>query len=144
MTKQQISGMGTIFVSPHFSLAEVLTTSRPDLQTGLQAEQLKNVQLMAAILEQVRKLLQRPIVVNSWFRSPALNKAVGGVQSSAHLKGLAVDFPVSSAEFRRVEQAKFINFDQAIYYASQSFMHLGIRLDDYGFTINRREIFYKK
>ena len=136
--------MSTIFVSPHFSLAEVLTTSRPDLQTGLLADELGEVQLMAAVMENVRLVLQRPIVVNSWFRSPALNKAVGGVQTSAHLRGLAVDFQVSSTEFRRVAKAKIVEYDQAIYYPSRSFMHLGIRLDEFGFFLNRGQIIYKK
>lgn len=144
MTKQQLKGMSIIFVSPHFSLAEVLTTSRPDLQTGLLDEELTNVQIMASYMEKVRDLLQRPIKVNSWFRSPALNKAVGGVHTSAHLKGLAVDFPVSSAEFRRVAQAVSIYYDQAIFYESQSFMHLGLRKDDKGFPQQRRQIIYKK
>lgn len=144
MTKQQIAGMSTIFVSPHFSLAEVLTTNRPALQTTLMSFELKNVMLMASIMESVRAILQRPIVVNSWFRSPALNRAVGGVQTSAHLKGFAVDFNVSPAEFRRVAQSESFFYDQAIYYTSQSFMHLGIRLDENGFPENRRQIIYKK
>ena len=144
MTKQQIAGMSQIYVSTHFTLAEVLRTDHPALQSGLNSQQLKNVQLMASIMEIVRELLQRPIEVNSWFRSPALNKAVGGVQTSAHLKGFAVDFDVSPAEFRRVAQSKSFFYDQAIYYASQSFMHLGIRLDDSGFPENRRQIIYKK
>ena len=144
MTQQQINGMSQVYVSPHFTLAEVLRTEQPALQSGLQADDLFNVMIMASFMEDVRKLLQRPIVVNSWFRSPALNKAVGGVPTSAHLRGLAVDFEVSSAEFRRVAQADSISYDQAIYYTSRSFMHLGFKLDEWNFPNNRRQIIYKK
>ena len=144
MTKQQIKGMASIHVSDHFTLDEVLRTDHPELQSGLSADNLVSVQLMAAVMENVRKVLQRPIVVSSWFRSQALNKAVGGVQTSAHLRGFAVDFEVSSAEFRRVAQAESIDYDQAIYYTSRSFMHLGIRLNAYDFPNNRRQIIYKK
>lgn len=144
MTQQQINSLACIKVSPHFTLAEVLRTERPDLQSGLQADDLFNVQIMASFMEDVRNLLQRPIVVNSWFRSPALNKAVGGVPTSSHLLGLAVDFPVSSTEFRRVAQAKIISYDQAIYYTSRSFMHLGFKLDEWNFPTGRRQIIYKK
>ena len=144
MTKQQIAGMSQIYVSTHFTLAEVLHTERPELQSGLQACDIKNIQFMAGVMEAVRLVLERPIIVSSWFRSPALNKAVGGVRNSAHLYGLAVDFEVSSTEFRRVANAKVVDYDQAIYYPSRSFMHLGYRLNEYGFPSNRRQIIYKK
>lgn len=144
MTHYQINSLACIQVSEHFTLAEVLHTDHPLRQSGLSADKLVNVQLMAAVMENVRKLLQRPIVVNSWFRSPALNIAVGGVPTSAHLQGLAVDFEVSSTEFRRVAQSKSFTYDQAIYYASRSFMHLGIRLDENDFFDNRQQIIYKK
>lgn len=144
MTQRQIYSLACIQVSEHFTLAEVLRTDHSGLQSGLSADNLVNVQLMASVMENVRKLLQRPIVVNSWFRSPALNIAVGGIPTSAHLLGLAVDFPVSSTEFRRVAQSKSFTYDQAIYYASRSFMHLGIRLDENDFFDNRQQIIYKK
>ena len=144
MTRYQIDSLACIHVSEHFTLAEVLRTNRPALQSGLSADNLVNVQLMSGIMENVRKLLQRPIVVSSWFRSPALNIAVGGVPTSAHLQGLAVDFRVSSTEFRRVAQSKSFTYDKAIYYPSRSFMHLGIRLDENDFFDNRQQIIYKK
>ena len=47
----------------------------------------------AARMEAVRRLLgERVISVSSGYRCPALNKAVGGARTSAHLTGRAVDF----------------------------------------------------
>jgi putative chitinase len=43
-------------------------------------------------MELVRQLLGQPIHVNSWYRSPELNKAVGGSPTSDHVTGFAVDF----------------------------------------------------
>lgn len=43
-------------------------------------------------MEQVRAVLGYPITISSGYRSPAVNKAVGGVATSDHVKGYAVDF----------------------------------------------------
>jgi putative chitinase len=44
-------------------------------------------------MEAVRAILQcNPILVTSWFRSLDLNKRIGGVKTSQHTKGEAVDF----------------------------------------------------
>ena len=144
MTQQQINSLACIQVSEHFTLAEVLHTNHPELQSGFSKDILFKVMIVASFMEDVRKLLQRPIVVNSWFRSTALNKDVGGVPTSDHLLGLAVDFKVSLPEFRRVAQAENIWYDQAIYYGSRSFMHLGFKLDEWDFPSNRRQTIYKK
>lgn len=42
-------------------------------------------------LDEIREGYGKPIIINSGYRSPELNKAVGGVVQSYHQKGLAVD-----------------------------------------------------
>jgi hypothetical protein len=50
---------------------------------------------IARVMEEVRgRLGNRPIRVNSWYRDPASNRAVGGARYSRHLSGDAVDFVV--------------------------------------------------
>src|SRR5699024_60430 len=74
----------------------------------------------AQCMERVRILLgNEPIHVDSWFRSSALNIAVGGVSNSAHRLGYAVDFvcptygaPLIIAQRLVTTQLKF---DQLIY-----------------------------
>lgn len=83
-------------LSPHFTLGE-MTVSAMAARRGISnvpspamVEQLK---VTAAHMERVRDLLNgHGIVVLSGYRSPAVNKAVGGSGTSAHMTGWAVDF----------------------------------------------------
>lgn len=47
--------------------------------------------LINNVLDPVREKIREPIIVNSGYRSPKLNKAVGGVSTSQHVKGEAAD-----------------------------------------------------
>lgn len=78
-------------LTPHFSLAEMTVTSTgiPNVPTG---QLLKNLTYTAQQMEQVRQILGTPIQINSAYRSDAVNRAVGGVTTSAHSYGFAVDF----------------------------------------------------
>lgn len=74
----------------NFKFEEFLTTSTlfsniPDW------EQIENIKFVAGVLQIARTKFGKAIKVNSAFRSAAVNKAVGGSNSSAHLKGLAAD-----------------------------------------------------
>ena len=93
-------------LSPHFSLEE-LTYSETALRRGIdnapapgQVENLKR--LCETILEPVRGVLLVPMHINSGFRSVALNLAVGGAHSSAHLDGCAADFIPIGLDLRTV------------------------------------------
>lgn len=46
---------------------------------------------LAALLNSIRRAWGKPVIVNSAYRSPEHNKAVGGVENSYHVKGLAAD-----------------------------------------------------
>lgn len=54
----------------------------------------RNIYLLAFYLDSVRVRYGGPIVITSGYRSPALNKAVGGVNNSKHLRGIAVDIRI--------------------------------------------------
>jgi uncharacterized protein YcbK (DUF882 family) len=49
---------------------------------------------IATAMEDIRKRYGVPITVNSWYRDPATNNAVGGASQSRHLLGDALDFVV--------------------------------------------------
>ena len=74
--------------------------------------------LINECLDPVRELYGKPITVTSGFRCPILNKAVGGVNSSQHVKGEAADLVGrNDDETRKIfETAKaFGQFDQLLY-----------------------------
>lgn len=59
---------------------------------------LDNIKELACNLQVLRDLLGEPIKINSGYRSEAHNKAIGGVKSSKHIKGLAADIRVKDLE----------------------------------------------
>jgi len=75
-----------------------------DPQTGnyrrpTSADVIKGIQRIAAALEDIRKRYgDRPMIINSWYRDPATNAAVGGASQSRHMRGDAVDFVVPGVD----------------------------------------------
>ena len=85
-------------LSPNFTLEE-LTVSQTAARHGLDntppPEIIENLRLLAQSLQALRVLFgNNAIVVTSGYRSPKVNKRVGGSANSDHLKGLAADFIV--------------------------------------------------
>lgn len=82
-------------LSPNFHLDE-FTTSQTAGRLGLDntppAEVLEHLKRTADRMENVRAFLANPILVTSGYRSPAVNRAIGGSKTSAHVQGYAVDF----------------------------------------------------
>ena len=107
-------------LSEHFSLAE-LTVSEVALRKGLsnlpEGIEVDNLVRLANKLEEVRKVLGKPIMVNSAFRSIEVNAAVGGVKTSQHCVGCAADIKVPGMtpdEVVRAIVASDIQYDQLI------------------------------
>lgn len=108
-------------LTQHFSLEE-LTRSEAGLRRGIpnvpNAGEIANLQrLCETILEPIRALLNVPMHVNSGYRCPAVNAAVGGKSNSAHLDGRACDFvPVGMGlnHAMGLIRASGIPFDQLI------------------------------
>jgi len=82
-------------VTPHFTLAELTHTDHRSLDNTPNAQELANLQRLAEFLEVVKTTLGgKPIMINSAFRSKAVNDAVGSRDTSHHRLGLAADFRV--------------------------------------------------
>jgi uncharacterized protein YcbK (DUF882 family) len=82
-------------MTPHFTLAELTHTDHRSLDNTPNAAELANLQRLAEFLETVKTTLgNKPIMINSAFRSKAVNDAVGSKDSSQHRQGLAADFRV--------------------------------------------------
>lgn len=81
-------------LTEHFTFDE-LTASTTATRLGLNnipdGSALYQLTKLAEMLERVRAKLGVPVTVTSAYRSPAVNKAVGGRTSSDHCKGMAAD-----------------------------------------------------
>ncbi|MBQ5741114.1 MAG: DUF882 domain-containing protein [Bacteroidaceae bacterium] len=78
-----------------FTIDELIrsaTAERLGIDNFPPPEEMANLrQLAVKILQPLRDAWQRPIIVTSGYRSPALNKALGGARNSQHLMGQAAD-----------------------------------------------------
>lgn len=82
-------------LSQHFTLAELVASStamRLRLDNTPPESVIASLRTTAEMLERIRATLGVPVMVTSGYRSPAVNKAVGGVTSSDHTMGQAADF----------------------------------------------------
>ena len=93
-------------LSEHFKLAELCKTSVKTKDGNIPSHvQIENMKRVCGWLEMLRDEWNKrygdgddPIIINSGYRSPAVNKAVGGVATSNHLTGCAVDIRVLGME----------------------------------------------
>jgi len=81
-------------LTPHFTFQELTRTSHREFDNIPNTVQINNLQRLAEFLEKVRALLGKPIIIDSGFRSPEVNAAVGSTSVSQHLRGCAADFRV--------------------------------------------------
>jgi hypothetical protein len=86
-------------LSDHFTIGELTKTSAKGIDnTPSHAAVLNLKNLCENWLEPLREKSGGPVLINSGFRSEAVNKAIGGVKGSNHLTGCAVDIRVTGLE----------------------------------------------
>ena len=119
----------------HFTFAEMTATNTRFGNAPSTWEQIENLQRLAGFLQCVRNIYGKPIIVNSAFRSKAVNEKAGGVKSSYHLKGLAADIrgtdAKGNAELLGILKRNISQIDQLIAYRSVTtkhirFIHVGL------------------
>lgn len=101
----------------YFKLSEFInsaTANRLGIDNIPSFEVVDNLNRLADYLDGIRAKFGKPILVSSGYRCPMLNKAVGGVVNSQHLKGLAADLVCSDIEklLSIIRETK--GFDQVI------------------------------
>ena len=123
--------MTTTWLSDHFSLDELTVTRQPFDNTPPKDVILRLVNT-AKNMEKVRALLQTPILVNSGYRSPRVNAAVGGSDNSDHMRGDAVDFISprfgTPLQICRAIAKSGIKFDQLIEEGTWAHISFGPRM----------------
>ena len=104
MTKISINKQARL--SEHFTLAELCKTSAKTADKNIPSHvHIENLKRLCGWLEELRRRWNNtygegedPIIINSGYRSEAVNKAIGGVSGSNHLTGCAVDIRVAGIE----------------------------------------------
>ena len=131
----------------YFTIEELCysdTAEREHIDNTPSEEIKKRLQILIEFLNPLREAWGSGIRVNSGYRCPELNKVVGGVDTSAHKEGWAIDmYPVNNKfeDFKQfiIAYLKDKNFDQCIVERSgrSQWIHLGL----YSNHRQRKQIF---
>ena len=119
-------------LTEHFSTEEACITSHRGIDNSIPLELVPAILNTARNMELVRSVLGKPISINSWYRCPELNAALGSNNTtSQHPKGEAVDF--ISPQFgsclqvmrKLIIHSSMILYDQLIY--EHSWVHISFQ-----------------
>lgn len=82
-------------LSEHFTLEEATasdTAERYNLNNTPPLQVIERMKAVAVHMEMIRSIINKPINISSWYRSPGVNRKVGSSDHSQHIQGEAVDF----------------------------------------------------
>ena len=110
-------------ISEHISKKEATfsaTATRKGIDNTPGEYELQNMELIAEkVFEPLRKAVNGPIKINSFFRSEELNKAIGGSSKSQHCQGRAIDLDDVYGYMSNADMYKYIknnlDYDQMIW-----------------------------
>lgn len=136
----------------HFNVSEFFRSSTAE-KNGIKNEPsfdekatiVRNINLLVDnVLDHVRDMVNTPIIITSGYRSPQVNRLIGGVDNSQHMSGCAADFHVMGFTPSMMYEVflyifNTLEFDQLIYYPSKNIIHVS-----YVENCNRHEAFIKK
>jgi len=124
-------------LTEHFTLEELTTTSHRQFDNTPNDAEIANLQRLAEFLEKVKTVLGgKPIMVNSAFRSKAVNDSVGSKDTSQHRLGCAADIRVPGMTPNEVVRAIIdsgLPYDQLIR-EFDAWTHISIQSDIGGFA----------
>ena len=116
-------------LSEHFLLGEFTRSKYPEVYNIPSHEAIANLANLCTWLEVLREKASQPIIINSGYRSPQLNRKVGGAATSNHLTGCAVDIRTSGFEQAIEYAAILINYAKE---SQQDYDELLIEKNRYG------------
>ena len=110
-------------ISKHISEKEgvySITATRKGIDNIPNSDELNNMRLLAEeVFEPLRSYVGGPIKINSFFRCPELNTAIGGSSKSQHCKGQAMDIDDTFGRMTNAEMyhwiKEYLEFDQMIW-----------------------------
>lgn len=125
-------------------LTESNTATRLKIDNTPTEEVINNLEsLVNNILDKIREAYGKPITVNSGYRCPKLNTAIGGSKTSQHITGKAADITVGNRQANRslfqFIQKLDLPFDQLIDEYNYKWVHIS-----YDPNRNRKQILHLK
>ena len=121
----------------YFSIAEFLRSDAADKYqvSNMPADEellavLNNINaLVNNVLDPLRAMIARPIIITSGYRSQRVNELVGGSKTSQHLLGKAADIHVQGYTPQQMDMVyrtiqMYYDFDQLIFYPSKNIIHV--------------------
>lgn len=127
--------MGKYFKIEEFERSE--TARKRGIDNSIPKELIPNLEaLIANVLDPLREAYGKPIKINSGYRCPDLNSALGGSSTSEHMKGSAADIvgtPNTKAENRklfRLVRTLNLPFRQLIDESGYSWVHVSYNKND--------------
>ena len=116
-------------LSEHFQLGEFTESKHPEVYNVPSHTAIANLTRLCEWLEVLRERAGCPIIINSGYRSPQLNRKVGGEPTSNHLTGCAADIRTNGMEQAIVYGAILITYAKE---SKQEFDELLIERNRYG------------
>ena len=117
-------------LSEHFTLGEMTKSgSHPEVYNIPSHEAIANLVNLSKWLEVLRERAGTPIIINSGYRSPQLNRKIGGAPNSNHSTGCAVHIRASGMDQVICYAAILINYSEE---SNQDFDELLIEKNRYG------------
>jgi hypothetical protein len=123
-------------LSKNFTLSEITksnTAKRLGIKNAPDKEHLKNMQILIRDLIQPMRDALGPIRISSGYRSPSLNRAIGGSSKSQHCKGQALDLQfwkegqMCNKEIYDWVIKEGIEFDQMINEFDYAWIHISLK-----------------
>ena len=147
---KEVSISKNMMLSQHFSLGELTKTKHVTPDGNIPSRVVvENLKRLCPWLEELRLRYNEPIIINSGYRSPAVNQLAGGSKTSNHLTGCAVDIRCAGKE-QMIRYASILldiadgtkqDYDELLIeqHGSVCWLHFAVRPKD-----NRRRIEFLK
>lgn len=120
-------------LTEHFTLEELTnspTANRLHIDNFPSDTIISSLMELLELLEKIRNIYSKPIVVTSGYRCEKLNKAVGGVKTSQHMKGEAAD--IRSLSNTRKDNKEL--FDLIVKMVKNNDIYVGQVIDEYNYN----------